>query len=177
MLNSKIERIKTNGHEKEKEKYGEACVYIFSVKCSVSKFVVPVSRSNLQRSRWKRKFDNLSLLALSHCSSSPSFPIFRPSIIFFFCYICIFSNSHTLNIHRSTPHPTSCLLFTPLNSYSVCFIILHTRTSRSLVSYSWNNVLTGGYTVCIFTALMYVQFAFICKYNGYSIKTRDDNNH
>lgn len=107
----------------------------------------------------------------------PLLPYLSSLHYFFFCYICIFSNSHTLNIHRSTPHPTSCLLFTPLNSYSVCFIILHTRTSRSLVSYSWNNVLTGGYTVCIFTALMYVQFAFICKYNGYSIKTRDDNNH
>lgn len=102
---------------------------------------------------------------------------FFPPLFLFFFLLYIFSNSHTLNIHRCPPHPTSCLLFTPLNSYSVCFIILHTRTSRSLVSYSWNNVLTGGYTVCIFTALMYVQFAFICKYNGYSIKTRDDNNH
>lgn len=139
MLNSKIERIKTNGHEKEKEKYGEACVYIFSVKCSVSKFVVPVSRSNLQRSRkFELERENSIIFRSSPCLTTllpPSSLSFVPPLLFF-CYICIFSNSHTLNIHRSTPHPTSCLLFTPLNSYSVCFIILHTRTSRSLVSYS-----------------------------------------
>lgn len=92
--------------------------------------------------------------------------------------IFIFAHCHTLNIHSSTPHSTFCLLFTPLNSYSVCSIILHTRTFCSLVSYSWNNVLTAGYTVCIFTALMYVQFAFICKYRPPLFnQTRDDNNH
>lgn len=134
----------------------------FRDKTRILKIERPPTRSN-----------NLSTLGFPPVTALSSLHFFP----FFFCYIYIFSNSHTLNIHRCTPHPTSCLLFTPLNSYSVCFIILRTRTSRSLVSYSWNNVLTGGYTVCIFTALMYVQFAFICKYNGYSIKTRDDNNH
>ena len=142
-------------------------IYFYPEKLDDFQKYVKTSLSGLKRDK---NLENYTLLIryiiIRHRTFTP-----------FFFLLFIFSHSHTLNIHRCTPHPTSCLLFTPLNSYSVCFIILHTRTSRSLVSYSWNNVLTGGYTVCIFTALMYVQFAFICKYNGYSIKTRDDNNH
>lgn len=157
----------------------EKLVYIYFLLSVQSQNLSCQCLAAIYNARDKR--ENSIIFRSSPCLTALFFPLlpYLSSLhyFFFFCCICIFSNSHTLNIHRSTPHPTSCLLFTPLNSYSVCFIILHTRTSRSLVSYSWNNVLTGGYTVCIFTALMYVQFAFICKYNGYSIKTRDDNNH
>ena len=92
-------------------------------------------------------------------------PIFLP--LSFLSSFYTFSHFKHSLLRQSPNPPTFYLLFTPLNSYSVCSIILRTlRTFRSLVSYSWNNVLTAGYTVCIFTALMYVQFAFICKYRA-----------
>ena len=83
-------------------------------------------------------------------SSAVTFLLYFSPPIFFLSSLYTFSHfKHSLL--RQVPNPpTFHLLFTPLNSYSVCSIILRTlRTFRSLVSYSWNNVLTAGYTVCI----------------------------
>lgn len=70
------------------------------------------------------RFDDLSTFDFTYSHgraflpSAITFFLLSPSFFFHF-----FTLPHTLNIHSPTPHSTFYLLFTPLNSCSVCYII------------------------------------------------------
>lgn len=88
MLNSKIERIKTNGHEKEKEKYGEACVYIFLLSVQFQNLSCQCLAA-IYNARDKR--ENSIIFRSSPCLTAlllpPSLSFVPPLFFFFAVYI------------------------------------------------------------------------------------------